>query len=182
MKKTLFLLLFSIIFTHTGNAQAINKMGLGVGVSYLFGKSANFKSAFEINTVLNFGLGSYVYLGPKASLTLLKENPFFEVGPNIGFNFYKFASEQIFNPENDDYKKVDMLVSTFIGFNLDGNALEKKKFSLTNVGVSLDVSSPEVLNSALNISYGHTIMYQRLDKHNLNFNKLGVQGVFKLNK
>jgi hypothetical protein len=181
--KYSFVFLFIILLIFPRNrafGQNKGDISLNLGISYAFAKKKEFRSNIEFNTGINFKISDYFYLGPKMTSSFLaKDKNYFELGPNISFNFWDFVNQEIIKPNDPKYRNVDMFITSFLGFNLDNNSILNKKLLLTSLNISLDVSSKEIFKNNLYFSYANNFIFNRFEK-TINNHKLGLGGVLEL--
>ncbi len=140
-----------------------------VGFGYTLGKSTN--NAFEVNMSVNYWSSEYVFFGSKISFTKLKEDssPLINIGPELGLNVIKL-SEKILNKQHQD---IDAQTSLFLGFNLDKNNKQQKRFLFSKSVISASIYSNKVLNGHLFLGYNLNNYHQLESLKSLNTAEIG---------
>lgn len=164
-KKLSGLVIIVVAFCNLAYCQYNGKTNINFGISYNFANKKQNSSvpSLNFNVAVNTKLSDYFFVGPKMYLTKIKNqhNWLVDIGPAVGFNFWKFANEDLKHSENDEYKNVDFFISTFFGFNLDKQSKNGKIFSYSKQVFSTELSSKEVLKNHLYLTYSGNIYLNR---------------------
>lgn len=174
-----------VTFCSLAYGQYNGKTNINFGINYNFpNKKQNPKvSSFNFSAAVNTKLSNYFFVGPKVYLTKIKnqDNWLVDVGPAIGFNFWKFANEDLKKPENDDYKNADFFISTFFGFNLDKQSKNGNIFNFTKQVFSAELSSKEVFKNHIYLNYSGNFYLNRAKISGLR-HSLGVGANIEIDK
>lgn len=184
-KKSIVILTLYTLTSFTAVAQYKQKVSINLGISYIFNRPTE-KNALKnlaISTGVHFSTSDYFYLGPKLQLSNIgvKSSTYIDLGPEAAFNFWRFGDDKIFTKPNEDYRNADMFLSTFLGFSLDKNTVNKKRLMFTNTTISVGLSSKKLAKNSLYLNYAGNILINRESTDKL-YRSLGLGIVTDINK